>query len=85
MNNIGDFLKRFRNIEPSDAYIKDAFIAVVKELFNEEIKREEMEVQKGTIYLRVHPALKSEVYIKKTRTIELINKRLEKKIVKNII
>ena len=84
-NNIKKLLKRFKNLEPDDAYIKDAIIAVIEELFDEKIERNEMEVQKGTIYLRVHPALKSEIYIKKTRTLELINKKLEKNIVKNIV
>ena len=72
-------------MEPSDAYIKDAFISVTEELFNEKIERNEIEVQKGTLYLRVHPALKSEIYIKKQRTLDLVNKKLEKNIVKNIV
>ena len=85
LNNIGDFLKRFKNLEPDDAYIKDAVISVVAELFNEKLERNEIDVQKGTIYLRAHPALKSEIHIKKVRTIELVNKKLEKQIVKNIV
>lgn len=83
--SIGDFLKRFQHIEPSDKHIKDAFIAVVSELFNETIEPNELEVQNGTIYLRVHPALKSEIYIKKARTLELVNKKLEGQTLKNII
>ena len=84
-DRITELLKRFRNIEPSDAHIKEAFIAVVAELFGETVDKKEIDVQQGTIYLRVHPALKSEIYIKKQRTLELLNKKLQKEAIKNIV
>lgn len=85
LGRIGDFLDKFKNLEPSDKFIKDAFVAVIKELFDEEITENELEIQNQTIYLRVHPALKSEIYIKKARTLELLHKKLNKNLIKNII
>lgn len=85
LNNIGKFLKRFKGLESSDTYIKKALISVIEELFNEKIDKKDISIQKGTIYLRAHPALKSEIYIKKAKTLEFVNKKIEKNIVKNII
>ncbi len=72
-------------MEPSDAYIKDAFIFIIDEMFGEKFERSEINIQKGTIFLKVHPALKSEIHIKKAKVIDLVNQKIEKNIIKNII
>ena len=84
-NNISGLLERFKNLKPSDTYVKEAFIDVMKEVMNVEMHKEEIKVQGKNIYLSVHPALKTEIHLQKKSVLEALKNKLQKHEVENII
>ena len=85
MNNISGLLAKFKKLKPSDTYVKEAFIETMKEVMNVEVFKPEINVQGSNIFLNVHPALKTEIFLKKKEILESLDKKLQKKVVKNII
>lgn len=65
INNITEYLKRFKNIKPSDSLIKENFIKTVEEILKIKIKKSEINIQKDKIFLTTHPIIKNEIYLKK--------------------
>ena len=85
INNIKGLLERFKKLKPTDTFVKEAFIETLNEVMNVEINKDEITVSGSNIFLNVHPTLKSEIFLKKRAILELLEKKLEKKLVKNII
>ncbi len=84
-NNISGFLEKFKNLKPSDTYIKDVFISCVKEIMNVDITKNEITVQRETIFLNVHPTLKTELYLHKKAILKLLQEKLKKYTINNIV
>jgi topoisomerase IA-like protein len=84
-NNISNFLEIFKNLKPTDTYIQEAFIETVKEVMNVELSKSEIKVQKYTLFLNVHPALKTELYLRKKEILETLGKKLKKETITNFV
>ncbi|MEX0931464.1 MAG: hypothetical protein WDZ88_01800 [Candidatus Paceibacterota bacterium] len=73
------FLDRFKHIQPPEKYIKEAIIQVCKEEFNQTIPNEAIVVKKNSVYLKIHPLLRTELHIKKQEFEEKIQTLVSKK------
>ena len=85
INNISKLLEKFKKLKPSDLFVKEAFIDVIKEVLSVEISKEEITVSGSNLFLNVHPTLKSEIFLKKKAILESLEEKLQKKQIKNII
>ena len=84
-NNISNFLEKFKTLKPTDTYIQEAFIESVKEVMNIELTKNEISVQRHTLFLNVHPTLKTELYLRKKDILRLLEKKLKKDTVTNFV
>jgi|TARA_B100000315_G_C14516357_1_gene559351 hypothetical protein len=73
--NVGSLLTKFSTLTPPKRLICDACISVVKEIIGVTLHKHECDVQRGTIHLKTHPTVKSEVLAHKAEILrELQNK-----------
>jgi hypothetical protein len=77
MFNISDYLSRFKNITPPDKFVKDELVAVVKDVIGVEIKKDNIDVRNGTIFLSVDPIIKNEIFLKKAEVLESLREKLK--------
>lgn len=84
INNIKDYLKRFKNIEPSDRRVKNAFLESFEELFDDTIDVNNIKISNKTIFITTHPVIKKEIFLKKNTLLEKINTKLEQQRITDI-
>ena len=72
MEAISFYLEKFRSFVPPHASIKKAAADVVQRLLGENIPEESITVRNNTLFLSVHPTLKSELYIRKLEVLQEI-------------
>lgn len=65
MEQISFFLERFKTLGLDSSLVKEAFIETVRKNLKITLSKEDVEVRDGTVYVKAHPALKSELRIKR--------------------
>ncbi|PIT96529.1 hypothetical protein COT82_02735 [Candidatus Campbellbacteria bacterium CG10_big_fil_rev_8_21_14_0_10_35_52] len=78
MFNISNFLEKFKNITPPNKFIKDIFISVVKNTTNILLKKNDLDVRNGTIFISTDPIIKNEIFLQKDEIMKQIVKNLNK-------
>ncbi len=73
--NIGDFLKRFKHILPTDRIVRDGLIAVIRECTGIQLGEREIAVRGSVAYLMVDPRVKSEVLMRRGEILRKVNER----------
>lgn len=86
MFNISDFLEKFKNITPPDKFIKDELIGAVRDIVCIDIKKDDINVRLGTVFLSVDPIIKNEIFLRKKEVLESLKERLKvyKKTIKSL-
>jgi len=86
MEDINNFLKRFRKLTPPDEHIKKSTSEVLKSIFNTKIDPSKISFndKTGTIFLEINNTTKTAILLKKTQIIGGVNKVLSKNLVKDI-
>lgn len=76
MKNIDEFLKKFTVIE--NPQNKKAEIArILNDKFGIKIEQENFDLNKGTLRFKVHPTLKSQIYIQKESILKELNENVQ--------
>lgn len=69
MKEISFFLEKFKTLGLDSALIKRAFVETVEKLLHVALKPSDVEVRGETVYVKAHPILKSELFIKREEII----------------
>lgn len=79
-------MEKFKNITPPDKFVKDEFIGVVKDVIGIDIKKENIVVRGGKIFLSIDPIVKNEIFLRKGDVLETLKERLKiyKKTIKSL-
>ena len=67
MKNLSDYLKKPQNIINDLILDKQKITAIINSVVGVNIKTEDVDIKKRTIYLKVRPIIKSEVLIRKKK------------------
>ena len=76
MQEISFYLEKFKNISPPHDAVKKAVARAIERLFGEVLHSEHISVRNNTVYITTHPALKSELYIRKGEVLQEIEQAL---------
>jgi len=74
MFNISDYLQKFKNIHVEKSQFKDFIVELVKRELKSEINRDNIDLRKGVIYLKISPIQKNELFMKKQQILNEFNK-----------
>jgi hypothetical protein len=73
MIEIKDLLARFDHILLKEEGKKEVVRKIISEVVGIDVKRDDVEIRNGTLYLNIKPIYKNEIFLKK----ELLASRLE--------
>lgn len=65
MFNISTYLDKFKKISSKKSFLKDAVAASISKVLEINIDKNNIEIRKNNIYLKIKPTVKNEVFIKK--------------------
>lgn len=69
---ITDLLSRFKNLSNTEKAKKDLVGKIITEIINAPINNKQISFSKKTIFLKIHPLIKTEILLKKTEILEKI-------------
>lgn len=84
MNNIKGFLDGFKNKILSSQIEKEIIVRVFNKILNINILKEDIDIKKETIFVKVNPYIKSEIFLNKDKILKEIKKQGIEKTVKDI-
>ena len=79
MIEIKDLLSKFHNVLLGEEIKKETIRDILSKAINYEIKREDIKIKKGVIYLNIKPIYKNEIFLKKDEIFAELKNLLDKK------
>ena len=79
MIEIKNLLLNFRNILLSGEAGKGLILDAIKEIAGIQIKKEEIEIKNGILYLNIKPIYKNEIFMKRNQILVKLKESLGKK------
>lgn len=58
MDLLKNFLERYKHLTPKDADEKKVVISIIQEMFEVELKKEDIDFRNGLLYLKISPAFR---------------------------
>ncbi len=80
MFDIARYLEKFKKFSQSRDFLRNSVAESIEEICNIEIDPKKIVVKDGVAWISERPIVKSEIFLKKTKILELLNKKLENKI-----
>ena len=80
MFNISQYLEKFRIMSQSRDFLRNSVAEAVKEICNIEIDPQKIEVKNYVARINEKPIIKTEIFFKKTKILEILNKKTEGKV-----
>jgi len=86
MFNISNYLEKFKKITPPNKFIKDVFIGVVKNTTNIILKKDDIDIRNGIIFISTDQIIKNEIFLQKNKIMKYFTKNINnyKKTIRNI-
>ena len=81
MFDIGKYLEKFKKFSQSRDFLRNSVAESIKEICNIEIDPKKIEVKDGVARISERPIIKSEIFLKKTKILEILSKKTENKII----
>ncbi len=76
MEQISFFLEKFKTLGLESTLVKEVFIGEVEKILHAKLNAEDVKIRDGVLYVKAHPALKSELYMKRELFISELSKIL---------
>ena len=76
MEQISFFLGKFKDVGLSSILIKQAFVVATEHIVKVTVPVGDISLREGTLHIKGHPALKSELYLKRELILAEVAKRL---------
>lgn len=73
--DIGNFLKRFKIILPTDRLVRDSLRVAIRESTGIDLSEREITVRGTVAYLLTDPRVKSEVFMRRGEILRAVNER----------
>ncbi len=84
MVELKDFFLKFKNVLLGEEIKKETIRSIISEVAGVSIKKEEIEIKNGTIYLDIKPVYKSEIFLKKEKILSRLEEALTKRSPKDL-
>lgn len=77
--NIHTYLKKFKNLTPSDRFIKENLIKVVDEVISIKLENKNISIQSSVIFLSIHPMEKHTILLNKKQILDVLHTNISNK------
>lgn len=75
MFNINDYLKKFSKTIGEVSSSKEFVIEVIKKTTKATLKKDDIEIKEGVLFLKTKPIIRAEIALKKQAILELLKER----------
>ncbi len=79
MNNLGSYLEKFKLILATPGALKKPVLNAILKITSIELSEKDIDVKEGSIYLKTHPLIKNEIFMKKDLILKELQDLLGKK------
>jgi hypothetical protein len=76
MNNLGDYLNKFKKVFQNAQFQKDAVRSVIRNIVKIELGEKDFDVKNYTVTLNVSPVIKNEIFMRKQKILEALKSAL---------
>jgi hypothetical protein len=76
MFNISQYLEKFKNIGQGERFLKEAVVSAIKEGLGISLETKVVSIKNGEVTLKVSPAVKNTIFIKKDLILEKIKEKV---------
>jgi hypothetical protein len=80
MFDIAKYLEKFTRLSMTRGFLKESVVASVKEICGIDIDKNKIDEKDGIIRINERPIIKSEIFLKKTKIIESLEKKIGEKV-----
>ena len=80
MFDIGSYLEKFKKFSQSREFLRNSVSESIKEVCGIDIDSKNIEVKNFTAKIKERPIIKSEIFLKKEKILELLKEKTEGKI-----
>ena len=80
MFNITSYLEKFKNLGQGERLVKEMICLVIGEVVHIDLTPAEVQVKNGEVLLKVSPAVKNVIYIKKEAILKKLREKTEQPI-----
>lgn len=84
MKKLSQYLKKFQNLTPPDIFLKKSFRKLIQKEINIKIDIKNIEYKNSTIFIRVNPLIKNEIFLKKDLLLKKLNTKPGEVYIKDI-
>lgn len=83
--HVGNFLEKFRNLKPPKKFTQDETIKIINDILGISLAEDGVEQKGVTLFIKTkNSAIKSEIFLRKNKILEDLNKKLGPKAPKDI-
>ncbi len=80
MFNISQYLEKFKNIGGAERFLKETLIFLINKEVGVEVRPEDIILKNGEVIIKVSPAIKNAIFIKKEKIIKKIEEKFGRKV-----
>lgn len=73
MNLLSHFLEKYKNFKPTDTFVKNEFITLLKDEIGIELTKEDIRLSRNVIYIKASSVVKSMLSRRKEYILEKLN------------
>ena len=84
MFNISQYLERFKNLGGTERELKAVVVLAVKEVVGIEIDTKNIFFQNGELIIKVTPAVKNSIFIKKEKILKIVGGKIPHQLIGEI-
>lgn len=81
MFDIAQYLEKFKKMSQSKGFLKDSVVVVVKDVCKIDIDPKKIEIKNGIVRINEKSIIKTEIFLKKTKILDLLKEKTNGKIV----
>ncbi len=72
-SSLSNYLNKFKNLSSNEYILKGDLVDILKKELNIKIDKENIKIKKGCAYIKAHPAIRNEIFLKKEELLEKIS------------
>ena len=81
MFDISKYLEKFSKLSTSRGFLRESVVSSIKEICNFDIEPTKIDEKNGIVRISERPIIKSEIFLKKQRILNSLEKKIGKKVV----
>ena len=81
MFDIAKYLQKFTKLSTSRGFFRESVVSSIKEICGIDVDPTKIDEKEGIVRINERPIIKSEIFLKKIKIIESLEKKIGKKIV----